>query len=113
MSAVVLATPADVINDYNDNGVIDSCHSRADYEAAQTQTSGPAYGDLQAAIDESLRTPALVGTPEKPCDATAAETESSGVGVATLIAIPAAALLLIGAVLAARRRRGDPLGGPE
>lgn len=113
MSAVALAAPQDVINDYNDNGVIDGCHSRADYEAAQTQTSGPAYGALGEAIDEALKMPERVGTAEKPCDESPAEAESSGVGTAALIAIPAAALLLIGAVLAARRRRGDPDGGAE
>lgn len=111
VAATALASAEDVINDFQDNGRIDACHARADYEAARREPVDTLYGDPQGAIDLALATPALVGTSEAPCPEVT-EDEGSGVGGAALIALPIAVVLVGGAIVIARRRRGAGDGGP-
>ncbi len=112
-TAAAVASPEDVINDVKDNGAIDSCHSRADYDTAQKSLEPVAYGEELETIDAAMANPALVGTAERPCPSAAPESDDSGIGAAALIGIPAAVLLLVGAILAARRRRDDDDAAPE
>lgn len=110
-----LGSPRDVINDFSDNGVIDLCHSKADYDAARTLPVDAAYGDPQGAIDTALANPTLVGTAAKPCPEVASTDEGSGIGGIALIAIPVGlSVVALALIVGGRRRRaagGDD--GPE
>lgn len=110
-----LGSPRDVINDFSDNGVIDICHSKADYDAARTVPVDASYGDLQGAIDTALANPALVGTAATPCPEIPSADEGSGIGGIALVAIPVGlGVVALALVVGGRRRRtagGDD--GPE
>ena len=109
LAGTAFASARDVINDYQDDGVIAECHPRADYDAARREKVDAQYGDFPGAIDAALATPALVGTAAKPCKGTS-DGGGSGAGGAALIAIPVALVLLGGAIVFARRRRSQPPG---
>lgn len=114
IAGTALASAQDVINDFLDNGTIDTCHSQADYDAARGEKVESLYGDFPGAIDAALDNPALVGTADAPCPATAGTAQDSGIGTTALILIPMAAILLGAAVVLARRRRsGTPDGSDQ
>jgi hypothetical protein len=112
-TGTALGSVSDVINDYSDNGIIDVCHSTADYAAARKADVSSTYGDIQGAIDTALATPALVGTDAKPCPATTTP-GGLGIGGVALIAIPIVLVIVaLGMVLAGRRRRNSHGDGPD
>jgi hypothetical protein len=107
ITGTALGSPRDVINDFLDNGSIDVCHPKADYDGARTESVDSQYGDFQGALDQALANTDLVGTDAAPCPAAAApgENDSGGVSVA-LIAIPIAlAFVALAMVLGGKRRR--------
>ena len=112
-----LGSPRDVINDFSDNGVIDVCHSKADYDAARTLPVDAQYGDPQGAIDTAVATPALVGIAATPCPEVPSEGNGVGIGGIALIAIPIGlCILALALVFGGRRRRaaeGDAPDPPE
>ncbi len=114
LAPMALGSARDVINDFTDNGVIDSCHPRADYGAARDEPIDPSYGDLPGAIDVALANPALVGTAETPCPEVAeSESGSNTGGIVLAVAGVGLGLLAGGTILATRRRRMDGDGdGP-
>lgn len=106
IAGTALGSPRDVINDFDDNGVIDFCHDKADYDAARKENFSSVYGDPQGAIDTALANPALVGTPEKPCPPVD-EDEGGGIGSAALVAIPVGLCVVALALVFGGRRRRD------
>ncbi len=114
ITGTALGSPRDVINDFLDNGVIDVCHSKADYDAARTLPVDAQYGDLQGAIDIALAKPALVGTDAKPCPNVERESDGAGIGGIALIAIPIGlSVVALAIVVGGRRRRPSGGDGPE
>lgn len=112
LAGTAYGSPKDVINDFSDDGVIGVCHSRADYDGARREGVVSAYGSLGDAIDVALENPDLVGTADRPCPATAASDEGSGVGSALLVGIPVG-LCAIALVMLFRGRRRAGVDGDE
>lgn len=109
-----LGSPRDVINDFSDNGAIDVCHSKADYDGARTLQVDAQYGDPQGAIDTAVANPALVGTDAKPCPDVASENDGAGIGGIALVAIPIGlCIVALALVLGGRRRRAAKGDGPD
>lgn len=105
-TGTALGSVSDVINDFSDNGIIDVCHSQADYAAARKADVQSQYGDYIGALDTALATPRLVGTDAKPCPAITATNGGSGIGGVALIAIPIGLVIVaLAVVLGGRRRR--------
>lgn len=105
-TGTALGSVSDVINDYRDSGVIDACHSKADYDVAKTKTVESSYGDYQGALDDALANPALVGTDARPCPAVETKSGGSGLGGVALISIPIVLVIVaLAIVLGGRRRR--------
>jgi hypothetical protein len=92
------------------DGVIDACHSRADYDAARREGVVSSYGDFGEANDIALENPALVGTAAKPCPEPAPPSSESGIGGALLVVIPVGLSAIALAVLYRVRRRGGGEG---
>lgn len=65
-----LSGPGGVLEDFLDDGAIESCHFRVDYDAARRLGVASQYGDLGGAIDVALAHPALTGTDSAPCPTT-------------------------------------------
>ena len=107
ITGTALGSPRDVINDFLDNGSIDACHPKADYDGARTEAVDSQYGDFQGALDQALAKTELVGTDTAPCPAVApSDTEDSGGTSVALIAIPIAlAFVALAMVLGGKRRR--------
>jgi hypothetical protein len=112
-TGTALGSVSDVINDYSDNGIIDVCHSTADYAAARKADVQSTYGDIQGALDTALATPALVGTDAKPCPAIT-KNGGTGIGGIALIAIPIGLVIVaLVMVLGGRRRRNGQGDGSD
>ena len=105
----------DVINDFLDNGVIDSCHAKADYDGARAANINSPYGDPQGAIDDALDNPERVGTADTPCPPKTAGPSDSGSNTAIAIVIPVALGIIALAVFVGRKRGGggDPDAGDD
>lgn len=109
ITGTALGSPKDVINDFSDNGAIDSCHSKADYEGARKEGINSIYGDPQGAIDAALANPALVGTDAAPCPEVAVD-EGGGIGGVALVAIPVGLAVVALALVFGGRKRREPDG---
>lgn len=97
-----------VLADYEANGAtITQCHDREDYVAARASQDEPGYGDLAGAIDLALDTPALLGTPERPCPTSGAVSGGGdgGWGGRSLLVVIGLQVLLLLVVAALRRRQ--------
>ena len=106
ITGTALGSPRDVINDFLDNGSIDVCHPKADYDGARTESVDSQYGDFQGALDQALATKELVGTDAAPCPTAAALPDTDSGSSVALIAIPVAlAFIALAMVLGGKRRR--------
>jgi hypothetical protein len=105
-SSAAIASPADVINDLNDNGTIQRCHSLADYDEAlkQLPPDSPQYSFAPDIIAQAKIDHVCAGAVTDPGgdDSNTAGYVVWGV-VGAAIAIAAA----LGSVLARRSRRDD------
>jgi hypothetical protein len=115
MPSVALATPREVLRDYNDNGQIDGCYTAQDYQRALNLVNPDAaqYGAevdtiLQAQSDRVLQPDGTCG----PAKAPNSGDSGSGVPAALVAVLIVAGVVVVGGggVWAYRRNRG---GGPS
>jgi hypothetical protein len=113
-AGTALGSPRDVINDFLEEGVIDRCHSEADYDGARREKVDTGqYSDLPGAIDAARANPALVGTDAKPCP-TAPDEGGSGIGGIALVAVPIGlCIVALAMVFGGRRRRKSDVDEAE
>jgi hypothetical protein len=111
MPSAALATPREVLSDYNDNGQIDGCYTARDYERALKLVNPDAaqYGAevdtiRQAQVERVLQPDGSCAPPQVP------DTGGSGGGVPTaLVAVLIVAGVVVvggGGLWAFRRTRG-------
>lgn len=113
-----LADGRDILVDFDDNGQIDGCYTRAEFNEALSlaRADEQQYG---AAVDIILEARVTnIDEPGQPCGdeqipASVSDEDDGGLstGVIIGIVIAVAALLAIGAALLARRRPSDPDAG--
>jgi hypothetical protein len=117
MPSVALATPREVLRDYNDNGQIDGCYTAQDYQKALNLVN-PDNAQYGAEVDTILQAQAdRVLRPDGSCGPTkASKSGDSGGGVpAALIAVlvVAGVVLVGGGGLWTYRRTHGGGGGPS
>lgn len=110
LTGTALGSVSDVINDFSDNGIIDACHSKADYAAARKADVQSTYGDYPGALDTALATPRLVGTDATPCPAITKTSGGSSIGGVALIAIAIGLVIAALALVLGGRRRHNAHG---
>jgi len=111
---VALATPRDVLRDYNDNGQIDGCYTTEDYQKALNLVN-PDDAQYGAEVDTILQAQSdRVLQPDGSCGAAKASStgnDSGGGFPPALIAVIIVAGVVVvggGGLWAYRRNRGGP-----
>lgn len=109
-----VASTADVIADYRDNGVVDRCYTPAEFRGAlayvRTHPDLEAYGNPVDAIQEQQAACAAGGPTLTPGTGTTADDAADSGGLSVAVVVIVAAVVVLGAGVAAfvagRRRRG-------
>ncbi|MDX6556487.1 MAG: hypothetical protein QOD86_2682 [Miltoncostaeaceae bacterium] len=115
LPVAAVASGQDILSDFEDNGQIDECYTRQEFQQALklARADERVYGNAVDALEEAQVT--NVARPGEECDATAGtngEGDDGGVGIGVWIGL-AVAVGLVAAGAGAWARRSGPGDGSE